>query len=36
MKNKRFITNRREDWEKMVHEAAEEAYDLLNSEKRRA
>ena len=24
------------EWEKMVEEAAEEAYDLLNSDKRRA
>jgi hypothetical protein len=36
MRNKRFLVNRREDWEKMVREAEEEAYDLLNSEKRRA
>jgi hypothetical protein len=25
-----------EEWEKMVREAAEEAFDLLNSDKRRA
>jgi hypothetical protein len=36
MMHARLIVNRREEWEKMVHEAAEEAYQLLNSEKRRA
>jgi len=36
MKHVRLIVNRQEEWEKMVHEAAEEAYHLLNSEKRRA
>ena len=36
MKFERLRVNRWEEWEKMVKEAAEEAYDLLNTEKRRA
>lgn len=36
MKSARLKVNRREEWEKMVDGAAEEAYDLLNSDKRRA
>jgi hypothetical protein len=28
--------NQAKEWQKMVNEAAEEAYDLLNSDKRRA
>jgi len=36
MKSGPLKVNRREEWEKMANEAAEEAYDLLNSNKRRA
>ncbi len=36
MKFARLKVNQWEEWEKTVHEAAEEAYNLLNSDKRRA
>ena len=36
MKSARSKVNRAEESEKMVNEAAEEAFDLLNSDKRRA
>jgi hypothetical protein len=36
MKHGHLKEKRAEEWEKMVHEAAEQAYDLLNSDKRRA
>jgi hypothetical protein len=36
MKFARLKVHRSEEWEKMVQEAAAEAYDLLNSDKRRA
>jgi hypothetical protein len=36
MKFARSKVNRWEEWEKTVHEAVEEAYDLLSSDKRRA
>ncbi len=32
----RLKVHQSEEWEKMVDEAAEEAFDLLNSDKRRA
>jgi hypothetical protein len=36
MKLMRLKVNQAEEWEKMVNEAAEEAHNLLNSDKRRA
>ena len=36
MKRGRSIAHRAEEWQKTVDEAAEEAYALLNSDKRRA
>ena len=32
----RLKADQAEEWQKMVNEAAEEAYNLLNSDKRRA
>ena len=36
MKLARLRVNQGEEWEKMVNEAAEEAHNLLNNDKRRA
>jgi len=36
MKSALVRVHQSEEWEKMVEEAAEEAFDLLNSDKRRA
>jgi hypothetical protein len=36
MKYARLKASQAGEWEKLVDEAAEEAYDLLNSDKRRA
>ena len=36
MKLVRLKVDQAEEWEKMVNEAAEEAFNLLNSDKRRA
>ena len=36
MKLGRLKVNQVEEWKKMVNEAAEEAFNLLNSDKRRA
>ena len=36
MKWVRLKVDQAEEWAKMVHEAAEEAFNLLNSDKRRA
>jgi hypothetical protein len=36
MKLVRLKVDQAEEWQKMVNEAAEEAFDLLNSDKRRA
>ena len=36
MKSVRLKVDQAEEWQKMVNEAAEEAYNLLNSDKRRA
>ena len=36
MKLLRLKVDQAEEWEKMVNEAAEEAHNLLNSDKRRA
>jgi len=36
MKSARLKVHQGEEWEKMIDEAAEEAFDLLNREKRRA
>ncbi len=36
MKSVRVKVDQPKEWQKMVNEAAEEAYNLLNSDKRRA
>jgi hypothetical protein len=36
MKHRRLKVRQPEEWKKMVDGAAKEAYDLLNSDKRRA